>query len=510
MTMNGKKSVKTDYAARGPLGLSRRRFLRGFGGVVVGLPFLEALAPRSAAAQEAGVIKRMGVFFCCNGVNMDRWFPNGQYGALTDAHLTGTANEALLPFRDKLLIPRGVHMSPRGYNRDEANGAGGDDHGKGMAHKLTAQFADGQNWLALGPSVDHVIASQINPGAAGSRRPPLNLMVGRPSGYKGLDYVSYSSSGRAVAAINNPWTAYSSFMNLGNVSASPDASAAVDKVQRRRQSVLDLVRDDFEALKRGPLSVADREKLDAHFTAIRDLEGQIAGGALSCGDPTLQSRADVYDGAGDRVQEQSEYPNIADIQVDVMALAIACDFTRVATMQFDRGSGGPIFKWDGMNHEYNHHKLSHGKVKDDCFGDSTDNGCADVSGYENMLFEIDRWHIGKLARLLGKLDSYVEANGKSVLDNSVILYTNELSNGKAHSFMDLPYALIGSAGGYLKQGEYVLLGQDGNANDDQRAPHNKLLNTLVNAMGIQSDWFGAPEGSGGESMQGGVYEQLLA
>jgi uncharacterized protein DUF1552 len=507
--MNGKKSSKVmDYSARGPLSPARRRFLRGFGGVIVGLPFLEALAPRSAAAQDAGVIKRFAAFFCCNGVNMDRWFPTGAYGALTDAHLTGTANEALLPFRQKMLFPRGVHMSPRGFGRDKGTGAGGDDHGKGMAHKLTAQFADSQNWLALGPSLDHVIAAQINPGSAGSRRPPLNLMVGRPAGFKGLDYVSYSASGRAVAAINNPWTAYSSFMNLSN--ATPDSGAAVDKVQRRRQSVLDLVRDEFDSLKRGPLSVADREKLDAHFTAIRDLEGQIAGGLVSCGDSALTTRAQGYDGAGDRVEEQAEYPNIADIQIDVMALAIACDFTRVATMQFDRGSGGPIFRWDGMQHEYSHHKLSHGKVKDDCFGDSTENGCSNVAGYEDMLFAIDRWHIGKLARLLGKLDSYVEANGKTVLDNSAILYTNELSNGKAHSFMDLPYILIGSAGGYLKQNQYVLLGEDGNSNDDQRAPHNKLLNTLVNSMGIQSNWFGAAEGTGGVTMQAGVYEDLLA
>ena len=75
------------------------------------------------------------MFFACNGVNMDRWFPNGAYGALTDAHLTGTANEALLPFRQKLLFPRGVHMSPRGFDRD---GGGGDDHMQGhgaQAHR---------------------------------------------------------------------------------------------------------------------------------------------------------------------------------------------------------------------------------------------------------------------------------------------------------------------------------------------------------------------------------------
>ena len=190
---------------------------------------------------------------------------------------------------------------------------------------------------------------------------------------------------------------------------------------------------------------------------------------------------------------------------------LTCGYTRVATMHFDRGSGGPTFRWDGMSHEYNHHKLSHGKVKDDCFGTSTENGCDNVAGYEDMLFAIDYWHASKYARLLSRLDSYVEAGGRTLLDNSVVMYTNELSDGRAHSFMDLPYVLAGSAGGYFKQGQYVLLGSAQNTGgDDNTAPHNRLLNTIVNAMGIQSDWFGVAEGGGGQSMQGGVYDKLLA
>src|SRR5688572_31382091 len=221
--------------------VSRRRFLRGFGGVVLGLPFLETLAPRSAQAQAAEVTTRFGVFFACNGVDVDRWFPKGDFGALTDASLAGTANEVLTPFRSKLLFPRGVHMAPRGFGRDPS---GGDDHGRGMAIKLTAQPADNANWLAQGPSVDHVIAAQINPGSAGSRTPPLNLMVGRPAGYRGLDFISYSAGGRAVQAINNPWNAYAEFINLNN--GSPDAPVASDRLARRRESVLDLVREQFD------------------------------------------------------------------------------------------------------------------------------------------------------------------------------------------------------------------------------------------------------------------------
>jgi hypothetical protein len=481
--------------------LRRRRFLLGFGGTLVGLPFLEALAPKKADAQAAAV-KRFGVFFACNGVNMQKWFPATPPGALTAASLMGTANEPLIPYVSKLLIPRGIHMTPRGYDRD---GGGGDDHGKGMAHKLTAQFADAEDWLALGPSVDHVIGATANPAG----RPPLNLMVGRRSGYKGLDYISYTAAGEAVAAVNNPWNAYAEFMNLN--STDPATVAAAMRVTQRRQSVLDLVSDQMDDLKRGPLSSDDKAKLDAHFTAIREIETTMGATGISCLDPQVQTGASAFDGMPSRTLEMEvNYPTVAALQVDIMALALACDFTRVATLQFDRGAAGPTFRWDGIMHEFNHHKLSHGKVKDDCFGDDTANGCDDVVGYENMLFEIDLWHQTKLARLLARLDSYMEADGKTVLDNSVILYSNELSDGKAHSYMDLPYLIAGSCGGYFKQGMYLHLGELDNSYEDQRAPHNKLLNTVVNAMGIESDWFGVAQGMGGSTMQSGVFDLLLA
>src|SRR5690606_20955135 len=163
---------------------------------------------------------------------------------------------------------------------------------------------------ALGPSVDHVIASAVNPEG----RAPLNLMVGRPGGYKGLDYISYRGAGEAVQAINNPWNAYADFMNLNGT--DDGAGEAQVRITERRQSVLDLVRDQFEDLKRGPLSAEDKLKLDAHFTAIRQIETGMTGGALSCLDADLRTRAMAYEGAGELVEENSEYAAITDLQID--------------------------------------------------------------------------------------------------------------------------------------------------------------------------------------------------
>jgi hypothetical protein len=152
-----------------------------------------------------------------------------------------------------------------------------------------------------------------------------------------------------------------------------------------------------------------------------------------------------------------------------------------------------------MNHEYNHHKLSHGTT--------CDGGCEEaVSGYEVMLGDIDRWHQGKYARLLTKLDSYTEEDGKTLLDNSAVLYANELADGKAHSFMDLPFVIAGSAGGYFKQGQYVKLAEPG---DTKLAPHNRLLTTLVNALGVPLERFGTADAAA-QTMQSGQYEPLLA
>ncbi len=474
--------------------LRRRAFLRGVGGVVVGLPFLEALAPK-ANAQAAAPIKRFGVFFCCNGVNMKTWFPQGGFGALAASSLTGTANEPLAPHVAKLLYPRGVHMSPRGFGQD---GGGGDDHGKGMAHKLTAQFADEAAALAQGESIDYLLARQVNPGPDGARRPPLNLMVGYPANVNGLDYISYSAARKAVQAMNNPWTAYKQFMNLGVTSGSQEAEM---RVAQRRQSVLDLVTAQFDDLKRGPLSKDDKLKLDQHFSYIRELEMGVTKGVTSCGVSSVTSAAQAYQTRGEGKSfkgQYDEYGKLTELQLDIYALALACDYTRVATFHFDRGSGGPIFKWDGMNHEYNHHKLSHGTT--------CDGGCTDpVSGYESMLSDIDHWHMTKYAYLLKKLDGYTEENGKTLLDNSAILYTNELSDGKAHNFMDLPYVVAGSAGGYFKQGQSVRLGPA----DNKSAPHNRLLTTLINALGVPLDRFGTTD-SAAQTMQAGQYEALLA
>ncbi|MBK6515115.1 MAG: DUF1552 domain-containing protein [Polyangiaceae bacterium] len=464
--------------------MSRRNFLRGALGVTLGLPFLESLSRPEAHAGGSSANKRLIVFFCCNGVNMDRFWPSVGYGALSQASFAADCGMApLAPFAERLLIPRGMHMSPRGFGWDAS---AGDDHAKGMGCKLTARRLIEGSVYADGISVDQHIANAVNPAGT----PSLTLMAGwRADGV--LGNISYSGSNAPVLAENNPRLAYLDLVGLGNLD---DEELAM--FTARRQSVLDLVQDEYSSLLSRRLSKADRDKLQSHFDTVRDLENTI-NGSIACElDPARAAELELID--PNTVANDSEYKKIGQLQLDVLALAIACGATKVGTMLWGSGAGGPIFNWDGLNHQYNHHKLSHGNTMDD-------NSGGEVAGYEDMLAGIDQWYTTQLAYLLTRLDSYQEGDGQSVLDNTAVVYMNELSHGKDHDFRDLPVIIAGGCGGYFKQGEYVKVTAQEDTRNDADASHNKLLTTLCNAMGVPESHFGAPDlGEDGE------FDQLKA
>jgi hypothetical protein len=476
--------------------LSRRHFLRGAGCVAVALPWLESFAAPVASAQAAATPKRFVAFFQGCGVDISRFWPT-TLGPLSASSFTGTALEPLAPYAAKLLIPRGIQCSPRGYDFDKAQN-GANDHNLGTAARLTAAKLDAVNnqHYAQGISVDQEMAKSINPGG----KPALTLAVGREFTGTADGYISYLGPGQPAPRQQNPWSVYQDFMSTGG-----DPAPLVDLVLKRRQSVLDAVKADIDALKSNTrLSQADKDKLDLHFTTIRDLEGGMvgSGAAAACAlpDATITELKAIN---GDQLRNDGQFQTIGKLQMDVLALALACGATNVATLMWGSGEGGPVFSW--LGHKNEHHLISH-RVVD--YGSSTA-----LSGAVDMLHDIDLWYAGQFKYLLDKLSAYQEKDG-TLLDHSAILWCNELSNGSVHHFQDLPFVIAGSAGGALKQGEYVKMtvnklatGPDEVTPGDD-APHNKLLTTLLNAVGATKD--GQPYDNFGQYGGAGQYEQLLA
>jgi hypothetical protein len=218
---------------------------------------------------------------------------------------------------------------------------------------------------------------------------------------------------------------------------------------------------------------------------VRDVENGMTGtpGLVACSlDPTTLAAVDAID--ENAVEANDNFPVMARLFVKIAALALACQYTRSAVLQWGAAvAGGPMYRWDGMNHSYRHHPLSHGTTDD--FNETA------VSGYKDMLFAIDRWNIAEFVKLLELLDSYEEQDGRTLLDNSVVLYTNEFSHGQGHTTGDLPVIVAGGAG-YFALGRSVVL--DGSTDDiagveGANGHSHRLLCTVLNAAGVPTESF---------------------
>jgi len=150
-----------------------------------------------------------------------------------------------------------------------------------------------------------------------------------------------------------------------------------------------------------------------------------------------------------------------------MVMAMACDLTRVGTLQWTHSVGGQLFSWLGATR--GHHDMSH---------DPDSN----VESKE-MLTKINVWFAEQLAALIAAMKQVPEEGG-TLFDNTVILWVNELSRGNAHSHPDMPFVLAGGAGGRIKTGRYLKYAGT--------VPHNNLLVSLLNAFGSDVRTFGNP------------------
>lgn len=249
------------------------------------------------------------------------------------------------------------------------------------------------------------------------------------------------------------------------------------------------MRGEFQQLQSLGLSRADHLKLDRHASLMRDIEVAMTTNPdlVSCNlDQASTTQLEGLD--RERVEANENFPVSARLQGQLAVLAIACNHTPAVVLQWGAAvAGSPMYRWDGMQHSYRHHPLSHGTTND--FNEEG------VEGYRDMLAQIDRWNIGELGKLLALMDSYDEGAGRTLLDNTITLYSNEFSHGEGRTTGDLPYLIIGG-GGYFKLGQSILVnGSRADIAGARQGNSNKLLATVLNAAGVPTPRFSdGPEG----------------
>jgi hypothetical protein len=467
--------------------MKRRRFLKGVAGAALATPFLPSLVERAARGQAAPAApRRLVIFYTNNGCLTNRWFPTVENGPITAASLTGTTLAGLSSFAPKLLFPRGLAMFPKGT----INGYF-DPHDQGMGSKLTAAPIDpaGSHW-ATSQSLDWVAANLVNPAT----KSPLVLSVGSAfANVKGI--VSYSAAQTPYTPETNPANVYKT-LSGAFISSTPTTTADYKVLQGN--SIMDLVKGDLDAFKRLNMSKADQQKVADWQSLLRQTEVKVVTAACNAANATALGVTDATIKAAGGRDMATAFTKGGDMMLELITLTMMCDLNRVMIMQWP---GFVTFTWDGMNHQYDHHGLSHrnGSV-------AVGGTCA--AGVLDMIAQIDNWYAGKYAKLVGLIDAVKEGD-KTMLDNSAVMWLPELADGNAHNNNNLPIVIAGSSGGYLKQGVSVNLDTKtlGTGNSEAscatgttvsfntgsstgNVPLNKLHVTLLNALGATNN--GAP------------------
>jgi hypothetical protein len=299
------------------------------------------------------------------------------------------------------------------------------------------------------------------------------------------EVLSYRGAWNLRAAEENPYNAYTRLFGMNNPGGG---SAAAALLAKSRKSVNDLVRQELQDFRaRTDLSQSDRDRLDLHFSSIRDLEV-----ALSCQFPDAQVSA--MQTISPHVHEDPPRETVVQMQMDIIALAIACGSTRVATLQMGDGNDQSKLPIDGppstrMNQ---YHQISHRILGDGSVG-------APIPNAVGMHHEIDRWHGRMLKYLLDKLNGYTVGNG-TLLDSGLCVWLNDLATGQ-HTKTNLPYVMAGSAGGFLKTGYYI---------DAGNVTHNLMLNTFGAAVGVKNAAGGPLDDFGAPGLPKGLITAMLA
>lgn len=427
--------------------VNRRQILLGLGGAVTfGLPFLRSLR---AQAEEPKPPKRLVLMYTPNGVIPDGWWPTN--ATSETAFDLGQVHQPLAPFRERLTLLAGVNLTVT------SAGPGG-LHQRGIGGLFTGcelqagtAFVDGcgqtSGW-ADGISVDQEVAKAIG---------QTTLLPSLELGVRALDNdvqgrISYAGPGKPLPPINNPLDAFNRLFSMLGSSTS-----AIDALRVSRRSVLDTVQSQFLTLA-PQLSGEDRNTLNAHLELVRDVERRLtgAGNQAACSVP---SRPAALDPAS-----EADMPLIADLELDMLAAAFACDLTRVASFQISTSLNRIRYPWLGSGGEG--HSLSHA-------------GPSDTDAHAQLIAR-QTWHSGRLAYLLSRLAGIQEADGSSVLDNTLVLWGNEVALGYTHSHENMPFLMAGG-GWHFRTGRYVTY---------SNASHNDLLVSVLNAMGVPATTFG--------------------
>lgn len=417
--------------------IDRRTFLRGLGGAMMALPFLDIMA---TTAPQSKVPMRM----VCVGTNFGfvpkLFFP-------TDAGSNYVLPELLKPIahhREKFSI----------FSQLDHGSEGVGGHGGVHAYLSGILTKNAKGFKESNISVDQKAAEYVG---TDTRFSSMQFTSGSSAG----NLLSWTNSGVAIPPVQDLRVLYSLLFQK----TDPKELNILKRVHAEEKSILDLVRLDADRLM-NRVGKNDREQLDQYFTSVRELEKRLTQSEAWLDKPKPKVSYEIPNGADDM-----DFVDRVPLYYDLIALALQTDSTRVITFELsDIGvnSGGfPITK--------GYHQLTHhGKVE----------------SYIQELSIIERFHTGQFARFLDKLAAVREPNGKTLLDNTMALLGSGMGNASSHSNKDLPLLL---AGGGFRHGQHLQFEKD--KGRGVYTPACNLFVSMLQRFGADVDQFNLSTGT---------------
>src|SRR6476661_5444388 len=413
---------------------SRREFLRNLGIGAAAVPFVLNLQSLGLAAPVVPRRKRLVVVFSPNGTFPKEFWPD-------NIGYDFELKEILKPlelYQDRTHVLKGISDRIRGD---------GDNHMLAIVCLLTGTElfpgniqggSDTPAGWSKGISLDQELKNflQSKPETR-TRFGSLEFGLMVPDRADTWTRMSYAGANKPIAPIDDP---YQMFAKLyGRM-----------KDEQTLSSVLDDLTDDFKKVE-SMVSAEDRQILKEHTAFVREMEQELkADASRDMGHAVPKLEPGVK-------EDNDNMPRLSKLQIELLVSSFAADFARVATFQITNSVGDARMHWLGINE--GHHQLSH----------EPDTNKEAVE----KLIKINTWYCEQVAYLAKRLDETPEPGGTgTMLDNTTIVWSNELGKGNSHTLDNITFVLVGGGLGFNM----------GRSIDFQGQPHNRLLLSLAHAF----------------------------
>lgn len=441
--------------------MDRRHFLRSLGLAGLALPALSNVG-RGHAQESPPTPKRLLVWSMANGVHYPDWFPSGN----EDSWSLSPCLQPLADFKERMLV-LGSPEEPSWPNWERGlifncNPDRSLSNGHFLSMVLTGSHLADYDGVRLGSakSLDQHIAD-LSDGQTRYRSLELGLRVHGPTAEN--KYLSYSGPGAPLPTDSNPRSVFD------RVFGSLMGGEAGAREQARRRRVHDFLHARFRGL-RGRLDGQDRARLDEHVALLRDHEERLR--TLPTRMCTAPPRPEPWLYNYHEPAPEELLPVELAAQIDNAVMAFACDLTRVASIQLHASISEFQYRFltgpDGNPITAGIHAIGHRR-----------DGSIDNEALQSIIV---RWQVEQLASLLRKLESTLEPDGTSLLDNTLVLCTNDMGNSNGHGHSAVPWLMFGGLG--LRGGTLLV---------HEAEPHNNVMLAIAKQFGSEIDHIGAPE-----------------